>query len=310
MSNISDITIKIKQKAKEIGFDGCGISKAEFLTKEAKHLAKWLEKGYHAGMSYMENHFDKRTCPEKLVEGTKSVISVFLNYYPERVQNNDTYLISKYAYGEDYHVVIRHKLKQLYTYILEIYNDTTGRYFVDSAPVMEREWAKRSGLGWIGKNSLLINKKYGSYIFIGEILIDKELGYDEPVYDHCGDCTRCINACPVNAITVPGIIDSNKCISYQTIENKGEINASIKGKYEKWIFGCDICQDVCPWNNKKIITTEIAFNPSEKIIDLTVNDFNAMNEDNFNKIFKESPVKRTGYTGLKRNINFVKDQAL
>ena len=306
MSSPRKLSNLIKQKAKEIGFDECGISKAEFLDQAAKKLKLWLNSGFHADMKYMENHFEKRVDPQQLVEDTKSVISVILNYRPQNIQPKDTYKISKYAYGEDYHFVLKRKLKNLMQFINDNIPGSNGRAFTDSAPVMERDWAGRAGLGWIGKHSLLINKNQGSYVFIGELLVNIELEYDNSIEEYCGTCTRCIDSCPTGAIVQPYVIDSNKCISYQTIENKGEIDENLKGKFKDYIFGCDICQDICPWNNKKIYSNETLFKPDQKFLSLNYSAFENIDQGTFAALFKNTPVKRAGFTKFKSNIAFVK----
>lgn len=295
----------IKKTAAELGFNYCGISKAEFLEEEAPKLEVWLKRGYQGKMSYLENHFDKRLDPTLLVPGAKSVISLMYNYYPEKDLANDQNLkIAKYAYGEDYHFVVKDKLKTFFDILRENIGDIDGRVFVDSAPVMERAWAKRSGLGWIGKNSLLLNKASGSFYFLAEIILDVELEYDGPIKDYCGTCTTCMDACPTEAIPEPYVVDGSKCISYFTIELKEEIPAEVKGKFENWIFGCDICQDVCPWNRFSKPHHEIRFHPPEQLNTMRENDWKEITEDVFQKVFKNSPVKRTKFEGLKRNIRF------
>lgn len=304
--NISANTVFIKSLARELGFTYCGISKAEFLKDEAPLLEEWLKRGNQGKMSYLENYFDKRLDPTLLVPGAKSVISLMFNYYPETDLANATNLkIAKYAYGEDYHFVVKDKLKTLFERIQEEVGAVDGRVFVDSAPVMERAWAKKSGLGWIGKNSLLLNKNSGSFFFLAEIILDLELEYDGPVKDYCGTCTACIDACPTDAITEPYVVDGSKCISYFTIELKEEIPASVKGKFENWVFGCDICQDVCPWNRFSKPHHEPKFNPNNALTSLLQSDWKELTEDVFRKVFKDSPVKRTKLEGLKRNIQFV-----
>jgi epoxyqueuosine reductase len=298
---------QIKQQAKILGFEDCGISRAQHLEGPSQHLKDWLNKGYHAGMQYMENHFDKRTDPRLLVEGAQSVISVILNYYPENKQAEGTYKISKYAYGEDYHFVMKRKLKSLLQFIQQIEPQTEGRAFVDSAPVMDREWARRAGLGWIGKHSLLINKGLGSFVFIGELIVNLELEYDTPINEYCGTCTRCIEACPTHAIVADKVVDSNKCISYQTIENKGEIDAELKGKFNNYIFGCDICQDVCPWNRKSKAHNETAFQPNPSFLLMDKKDWRNMDRETFNALFKNSPLKRAKFEGIRRNMEFLED---
>ncbi len=286
----------------------CGISEACFLEEEAPRLEAWLQQGKHGKMAYMENHFDKRLDPRKLVDGAKSVISLGLNYYTESIQTDpDAPKISKYAYGTDYHFVIKEKLKYLLEFINEQIGEVGGRAFVDSAPVLDRAWAKKSGLGWIGKNSNLINKNSGSFFFLAELIVDLELEYDIPATkDHCGTCTRCIDACPTDAIVGPYIVDGSRCISYLTIELKDEIPQEFKGKMGNWMFGCDICQDVCPWNRFSTLHNEAAFTPHPSLADLSRSDWEEITEDVFQKVFKNSPVKRTKYSGLKRNIDFLK----
>lgn len=299
-------TVKIKSLAAELGFSYCGISKAAFLKDEAPHLEEWLKRGYQGKMSYLENYFDKRLDPTLLVPGAKSVISLLYNYYPEKDLAGESDLkIAKYAYGEDYHFVVKDKLKILFERLQQQVGDIQGRVFVDSAPVMERAWAKKSGLGWIGKNSLLLNKTSGSFYFLAEIILDLELEYDGPVKNYCGTCTACIDACPTDAIAEPYVVDGSKCISYFTIELKEEIPSSVKGKFENWIFGCDICQDVCPWNRFSKPHTESRFNPNTQLESMTQSDWKEITEDVFQSVFKNSPVKRTKLEGLKRNIRFV-----
>ena len=256
----------IKQKAKELGFLSCGMSKAEFLEEEAPRLEKWLQQNMHGEMKYMENHFDKRLDPTKLVEGSTSVVSLLYNYYPEEIQQEDTYQISKYAYGRDYHFVIKDKLKSLMQFIQEEIGEVGGRAFVDSAPVLDKAWAQRSGLGWIGKHSNLLTKQVGSFYFIAELIIDLDLVYDTPVTDHCGSCTACIDACPTQAIVEPYVVDGSKCISYFTIELKNDLPSQLAGKFNDWAFGCDICQDVCPWNKFSKSHQEPLFNPDERLL--------------------------------------------
>lgn len=297
----------IKTEAKRLGFLSCGISKAEFLEEEAPRLENWLKKNMNGEMAYMENHFDKRLDPTKLVPDSKSVISLLLNYYPSEIQSSETYKISKYAYGTDYHFVIKDKLKQLMDFISEEIGDVHGRAFVDSAPVLDKAWAAKSGLGWIGKHSNLLTKQLGSFFFIAELIIDLELEYDAPVTDHCGSCTACIDACPTNAIVADKVVDGSKCISYFTIELKNEIPTSEKGKFEDWMFGCDICQDVCPWNRFSKSHNEPLFNPKPEVLSMSKKDWEEITNDVFQRIFKDSAVKRTKFLGLKRNINFVKD---
>ena len=295
----------IKQKAKELGFDYCGISKAEKLQEEEANLESWLFKGFHGKMAYMENHFDLRLDPTKLVDGAKSVISLLYNYFPGEDQDPSTYKIAKYAYGRDYHFVIKDKLKTFLSDLQNELGEIQGRVFVDSAPVMERQWAAKSGFGWIGKNSLLINKTQGSFFFLAEMIIDLELEYDGPVKDYCGTCTKCIDACPTDAILDDGIVDASKCISYLTIELKESIPEEFRGKYEDWVFGCDICQDVCPWNRFSKKHNEPAFTKTKGVKSVMNEDWEEFTEEVFRQLLKDSPIKRTKYTGLKRNIDFV-----
>ncbi|MFL0086000.1 tRNA epoxyqueuosine(34) reductase QueG [Tenacibaculum maritimum] len=298
----------IKEQAKRLGFLDCGIAKATFLEEEAFGLEEWLANGFHGEMHYMENHFDKRLDPRLLVDGAKSVISLSYNYYPPKVQKEDSYKISKYAYGEDYHQVIKTKLRELLSLIHDEIGEVSGRVFVDSAPVLERAWAKKTGLGWTGKNTLLIQKQQGSFFFLAELIIDLELAYDDPfVTDHCGRCTRCIDACPTNAILPNSTVDGSKCISYVTIELKDQIPASFKDKMEGWMFGCDICQDVCPWNRFSKAHSEPLFSPKEHLLEMTKRDWEEVTEETFRKVFKKSPVKRTKFSGLTRNIRFLKE---
>lgn len=303
--DILQLTGKIKDKALELGFDACGIASAKKLDKHKAFLKSWLEKGLHAGMHYMENHFDKRTDPTELMPGAKSVISVLLNYFPEKVQPENVPVVAKYAYGTDYHFVIKDKLKLLLNFINSDIQPCTGRFFTDSAPVLDRAWAAEAGLGWIGKNTNLIVPHKGSFFFIGELILDIELDYDKPIEDYCGSCTKCINACPTNALIVPYLLDSNRCISYQTIENKGEINGQLKGKFENRVFGCDICQDVCPWNKYSKPTHEKQFSPDKKFLELTTGEWSAMDEEKFHGLFNKTPVMRAGFKGVKRNLDFI-----
>ncbi|WP_394357626.1 tRNA epoxyqueuosine(34) reductase QueG [Psychroserpens ponticola] len=297
----------IKSEAKRIGFLSCGISKAEFLEVEAPRLEKWLKNNAHGEMRYMENHFDKRLDPTKLVEGSKSVVSLLLNYYPSEIQNHDAYKLSKYAYGTDYHFVIKDKLKQLLHSIQDQIGEVHGRAFVDSAPVLDKAWAAKSGLGWIGKHSNLLTQQVGSFYFIAELIIDLDLEYDHAVTDHCGTCTACIDACPTEAITEPYVVDGSKCISYFTIELKENIPSDFKGQFDDWMFGCDVCQDVCPWNRFSKAHNEPLFNPHPELLSMTKKDWEEITKDTFNKVFKKSAVKRTKFEGLQRNIKFLKD---
>jgi len=307
LQNKADYTKLIKDWAIELGFMNCGIAKAGFLEEEAPRLEAWLKKGFQGEMQYMENHFDKRLDPRLLVDGAKSVISLSLNYYTEDEQlDADAPRISKYAYGSDYHTVIKDKLKQLLQLINEHIGEVQGRVFVDSAPVLDKAWAKKSGLGWVGKNANLISKNSGSFFFLAELIVDLELEYDiAPTADHCGTCTRCIDACPTDAIVGPYIVDGSKCISYLTIELKNEIPAGFKDKMDGWMFGCDICQDVCPWNRFSVLHQEPAFKPHPDLLGMTKADWAEVTEDVFQKVFKGSAVKRTKFSGLKRNIGFL-----
>ena len=308
LQNKANYTKMIKARAQELGFMDCGISAAGFLEEEAPRLETWLNKGFHGEMQYMENHFDKRLDPRLLVDGAKSVISLSLNYYTDEQQvDTNAPRISKYAYGADYHNVIKDKLKQLLEFINESIGEVNGRAFVDSAPVLDKAWAKKAGLGWVGKNANLINKNIGSFFFLAELIVDLELEYDvQPTADHCGTCTRCIDACPTEAIVGPYLVDGSKCISYLTIELKNEIPVAFKDKMEGWMFGCDICQDVCPWNRFSVINQEPAFKPHPDLLGMTKRDWEEVTEDTFKRIFKGSAVKRTKYAGLKRNISFIK----
>lgn len=305
--NTFDATRQIKQIAVDLGFSYCGISRAEFLEQEAPRLAEWLSRGYAGKMTYLENHFDKRLDPTLLVPGAKSVVSLLYNYYPERELTSSDFKIAKYAYGDDYHDVVRERLKEFMFRIHESIGDVQGRVFVDSAPVMERVWAHRGGGGWIGKNSLLINKSMGSFFFLAELIIDLPLEYDGPAKDYCGTCTACMDACPTDAISEPYVVDGSKCISYFTIELKEEIPSDVKGKLENWIFGCDICQDVCPWNRFSRPHRESAFVPNDELKTLSNSDWVEMTEEIFKAVFKNSPLKRTKFEGMKRNISFLRE---
>ena len=304
--NRSEISNLIKTEAKRLGFLSCGISKAEFLEEEAPRLEKWLNKNMHGEMAYMENHFDKRLDPRLLVEGAQSVISLLLNYYPEKEQVEDSYKISKYAYGQDYHHVIKSKLRQLQEFISEEIGEVNGRAFVDSAPVLDKAWAAKSGLGWIGKNSNLLTQQVGSFYFIAELIVDIDLEYDHAVTDHCGTCTACLDACPTKAIVEPYVVDGSKCISYFTIELKNELPNEFKGSFDDWMFGCDVCQDVCPWNRFSKPHREPLFNPNPELLSMTKKDWEEITDEVFKKVFQKSAVKRTKFEGLKRNINFIK----
>ena len=308
MSSIERNTKLIKQKALDLGFFYCGISKADFLEDDARHLDAYLKQNYHGKMSYMENHYDKRLDPRLLVHNAKSVVSLLLNYYPEKDQeNNDTYKISKYAYGKDYHFIIKDKLKLFFQYIQDEIGEVGGRVFVDSAPVLDKAWARKSGLGWMGKNANLIHPKHGSFFFIAELVLDLELEEDGPIKDYCGTCTKCIDACPTDAIVKPYVVDGSRCISYLTIELKDELlPKEFKGKMENWMFGCDICQDVCPWNRFSSPTKESFFSPHENLLKLSKADWHDLTEEVFQELFRKSAIKRTKYDGLKRNIDFLK----
>lgn len=295
----------IKQTARELGFSFCGISKAEFLEEEAPKLEAWLKNGMHGKMHYMENHFDKRLDPRLLVPGAKSVVSLLFNYYTEQKQSEDAPKVSKYAFGEDYHGVIKNKLFELVSKIEAHVGEVNGRVFVDSAPVLDRAWAKKSGLGWIGKNTNLINKGAGSFFFIAELIIDLELEPDGPIKDYCGTCTACIDACPTEAIPAPYVVDGSKCISYLTIELKENIPSEFKNQMEDWAFGCDICQDVCPWNRFSKPHHEPLFDASDSFLNMTRKDWMEMTEEVFEKHFKKSPLQRAGYNGLIKNLRFL-----
>lgn len=299
-------TSLIKQHAKRLGFEYCGISKAEFLEEEAPRLEKWLNSDMHGQMKYMENYFDKRLDPRLLVDDAKSVVSLLLNYYPEKHQNPEAPKLSKYAYGSDYHFVIKEKCKELIDVLKLEIGDVNGRCFVDSAPVMDKAWAKKSGLGWVGKNSNLITKSNGSFFFIAELILDMELNYDSPIKDYCGTCTRCIDACPTEAIVSPYMVDGSKCISYFTIELKENIPIDYKGKLNNWTFGCDVCQDVCPWNRFSKPHAESLFTNNNGLLDWDTKQWHEITQEVFAKVFKNSAVKRTGYKGLKRNLEFLK----
>ncbi|MCS6968943.1 MAG: tRNA epoxyqueuosine(34) reductase QueG [Cytophagales bacterium] len=296
----------VKQKAAELGFDFCGISQAEFLEEEAPRLERWLHQGMHGKMSYMENHFDKRLDPRLLVPGAKSVISLLYNYYPSKtiLYRDEDLKISKYAYGQDYHFVIKEKLKLLLHQLQEEIGAIEARVFVDSAPVMEKAWAVRSGLGWLGKHTNVINRQMGSFFFLAEIISDLDLEPDGPIKDYCGTCTRCIEACPTEAIVEPYVVDASRCISYLTIELKENIPEEFAGKMENWIFGCDICQDVCPWNRFAKPHKEPAFAPDPQLENMKKSDWIELTEEVFGQLFKKSAVKRAKFAGLKRNIAF------
>ena len=305
--NSKDTENKIRTLALETGFTDCGFAPARELKEDAERLRDWLNKEMHAGMTYMEKHFDKRTDPSCLVPGAKSVIVLLLNYYPgEEVPEDKNYILSKYAHGRDYHRVMKPMLKVLLKRINEEVIPVKGRVFVDSAPVLERSLAALAGLGWFGKHSNLISPRSGSFFFIGELIVDIALDYGKPLPDYCGGCTKCIQACPTQAIIEPGVIDSRRCISYWTIEHKGEIDPSMKGKFQNRIFGCDICQEVCPWNRKSQITPIEEFKAAVSLREMIKKDWQELTEEKFSELFKGSAVLRTKYAGLMRNIKFVK----
>jgi epoxyqueuosine reductase len=298
----------LKSTAKRLGFDFCGIAKAEFLESEAPRLEEWLNRNYQGKMAYLANHFDKRLDPTKLVDGAKTVVSLIYNYYPEKQlpHQPDDIKLAKYAYGTDYHDVIRAKLTEFLEVLREEIGEINGRSFVDSAPVMERQWAQRAGLGWIGKNSLLLNREMGSFFFLAELIIDLEVTSDSPIAkDYCGTCTACIDACPTDAIVEPEVIDASKCISYLTIELKEAIPNEFAGRMENWVFGCDICQDVCPWNRFSRPNQEPAFQPNEELALFTNREWMELTEETFSRVFSQSAVKRTKFSGIKRNVDFL-----
>jgi epoxyqueuosine reductase len=310
MSNQIGTLQEIKSKAIDLGFLECAVLPAEFLKEEKDHYHKWLDSGMHGEMDYMSRNVEKRLDPRLLLENAKSVVVVLQNYFPRETQQDaDAPVLSKYAYGTDYHFVMKDKLRQLFDYILKISGPCNARPFTDSAPVLERAWARRAGFGWIGKNSNLISTRHGSFFFIGELLLDIELPYDTPklVSDHCGNCTRCIDACPTEAIVNNKVVDARKCISYQTIELKGELDVNLKGKFKKRIFGCDICQDVCPWNLKSFPHEEPYFEPHPDLLKLTEKEWHEMDRPRFNKLFNNSAVKRAGFNGLKRNLKGIQN---
>lgn len=296
----------IFNEAYRLGFSFVGVSKAAFLEEEAPRLDKWLKSGMNGRMSYMERHFDKRLDPRLLVDGAKSVVSLMLNYYPAREQDpGHLPKISRYAYGKDYHIVIKDKLKELVHFIRENIGEVNGRIFTDSAPVLEKAWAARSGLGWIGKNANLINPKAGSWYFLAELIIDLELEPDAPIRDYCGTCNRCMEACPTQAIIAPRVVDGSKCISYFTIELKDHFPEEVKGKFENWAFGCDICQEVCPWNRFSKPTNVSSFEAKEEIMEFSERDWLEITDEVFNSVFKDSPISRTGLEGMKRNVRWI-----
>ncbi|MGE5106386.1 MAG: tRNA epoxyqueuosine(34) reductase QueG [Sphingobacteriales bacterium] len=299
----------MKEWARQLGFDYCGIAQAKYLENDARRLGQWLNKGMHGQMKYMENYFDMRVDPGKLVPGAKSIITLLLNYYPSQIQNNGVPKISKYAYGKDYHEVIRAKLKNLIQLIKINIGEVNARGFVDSAPVLERSWAVNSGLGWIGKNGNMLTKQNGSFFFIATIIVDLALEYDDPfAKDYCGSCTKCIDTCPTDAILPDKVVDGSKCISYYTIELKDAlIPNEMKNKFDNWMFGCDVCQDVCPWNRFAKPTNEIEFTPIPEIINFKTGDWEALSEESFKEIFRHSPVKRTKWKGIQRNLKFLQN---
>ncbi len=307
MRSAAEHSVFVKRAAVNLGFDYCGISKAVFLNEDARRLESWLNKGMHGNMQYMENHFDMRVDPSKLVPGARSVITLLLNYFPEKEQPTSIPKVAKYAYGKDYHDVIRNKLRSLIELIKNEIGEINGRGFVDSAPVLERTWAQKSGLGWVGKNGNLINKQQGSFFFIATLITDLELEYDDPfAKDYCGTCTRCIDNCPTDAILPGKVVDGSKCISYFTIELKDAlIPEKMKGRFDNWLFGCDVCQDVCPWNRFSKATTEINFRPIPEILDFNAPDWEELTEERFKVIFADSAIKRTKYKGIKRNLHFI-----
>ena len=306
MKNKKHYTELIKNEAKRLGFISCGISRAEFLEDEAPRLEKWLKMKMNGEMKYMENYFEKRLDPRKLVNDAKSIISLTYNYYPEDLQNKEAPKVSKYAYGMDYHYVIKEKLNFFLTFIKDKIGNVHGRAFVDSAPILEKAWAAKSGIGWVGKNSNLITKQVGSFYFLAELIVDLDLDYDTIESDHCGECTACIDSCPTQAIVEPYVVDGSKCISYFTIELKENIPNEFKEKFEDWVFGCDICQDVCPWNKFSKPHKEPLFQSTSELMKMSRDEWNEITKETFNKIFKNSAVKRTGYKGLTRNLNFIK----
>ena len=307
MNSLQTNTTFIKKIAARLGFDYCGIARSQRLDDDAARLEQWLQKGMHGSMQYMEKHFELRVDPGKLVPGAKSVITLLKNYYPSQEQQPDAPKISKYAFGKDYHEVIREQLTELLEEIKENIGAIHGRGFVDSAPVLERTWAQHSGLGWIGKNGNLINKQSGSFNFIATLITDLELNYDDPfAKDFCGTCTKCIDACPTDAILPDRVVDGSKCISYFTIELKEMlIPGDMKGKFDDWMFGCDTCQDVCPWNRFSKPTTELQFSPIPEILNLATKEWEMMTEESFRKIFNNSPLKRSKFSGIQRNLKFI-----
>ncbi len=310
MSSVSSHTHLVKSEARKLGFEYCGIARAEFLDEDARRLERWLQQGMQGTMQYMENYFDLRTDPTKLVPGARSVITLLMNYFPKEKQNPDAPKVSKYAYGRDYHKVIRKKLKHFLKTLREEIGAIEGRGFVDSAPVLERSWAQKSGLGWVGKNGNLLTRHSGSFFFIATLITDLELEYDAPfAKDYCGSCRRCIEACPTDAIGEDKTINGSQCISYYTIELKEHIiPEDQKGKFQNWMFGCDICQDVCPWNRFAKATEEEAFRPYPEVLNFTTHEWEALTEEAFDQIFQGSPIRRSKYEGIKRNLKFLKEE--
>ena len=302
--SIKEISQAIREEALRLGFADCGFSRATQLPEDAARLRSWLDQGYHSRMGYMANHFEKRTDPTLLVDGAKSVISLLYNYYTHKTQEDpQAPILSKYAYGKDYHFILKEKMRLLFDFIKSSYGDVEGRVFVDSAPVLDRAWARKAGLGWIGKNSNLISRKAGSFVFIGEIILDLDLEYNEvPETDFCGSCTSCIDACPTDAILNNKTLDSERCISYQTIENKGEISPDLDGKLLNRVFGCDICQDVCPWNRKAINHLETEFEPASGLLEMARDGWTNLDREQYNRLFRHSSVERAGFRKLKGNI--------
>jgi epoxyqueuosine reductase len=309
--SISEISGAIQAKALELGFADCGFSRAEAMAEDASRLQEWLQEGRHAGMAYMANHFEKRTDPTRLVEGARTVISLLFNYYTDKKQQDpEAPVISKYAYGRDYHFVMKERMHQLFEYIKSLQPGAEGRIFVDSAPVLDRAWARKAGLGWIGKNSCLISRTYGSYVFIGEIILNLELeSRRTPENDFCGSCNRCLEACPTGAILNNRTLDSHRCISYQTIENKEEISPELKGLLSGRVFGCDICQDVCPWNRRAVLHAEPGFTPASSLLDMTAEEWSRLDQEKYRELFNDSPVERAGYPKLKTNLAFLGKKA-
>lgn len=306
MDVLLSASVRIKEEARRLGFDGCGIARAEELVADARRLDFWLKHHYHGGMAYLENFADKRVDPTKLVGGAQSVISVLLNYFPAAGQTDPAApVVAKYAYGRDYHEVVREKLARLLHYVNCEIAPAGGRIFVDSAPLLEKAWAARAGLGWIGKNSCLISPKIGSFCFIGEIVTDLPVSYDQPVPDYCGSCTRCLEFCPTGALVAPRLLDSRRCIAYLTIESKDQISPEFNGRFANRVFGCDICQDVCPWNKQAPALKEVSFIPASEMLSLTRGDWHKMDKERFNRLFSRSALKRAKFSGLRRNLDFI-----